>query len=148
MTTRRLLLSGAFLALAVHGLAAQQPAPPTASQPALPAAMPPGQGLPRVTLREALRLAAQNQPAMVQARQDIRVAGWGARQALGAFLPTLSSSVSGSQAGSERYNATTGQRVINPFPYSESYGLSSRLSSSGLMPRSFWILARNSRWKR
>ena len=128
MTTRRLLFSGAFLALAAHGLAAQQPVPPTASQPALPAAMPPGQGLPRVTLREALRLAAQNQPAMVQARQDIRVAGWGARQALGAFLPTLSSSVSGSQAGSERYNATTGQRVINPFPYSESYGLSSRLN--------------------
>jgi outer membrane protein len=120
MMTRRLLLSAALLALAAPGLAAQQPAQP--------AATPPGQGLPRVTLQEALRLAAQNQPAMVQARQDIRVAGWGARQALGAFLPTLSTSASGSQAGSERYNATTGQRVINPFPYSESYGLSSRLN--------------------
>lgn len=120
MTTSRLLLSAAFLALAVHSLAAQQPAQS--------AATPPAQDLPRVTLQEALRLAAQNQPAMVQARQDIRVAGWGMRQALGAFFPTLSTSASGSKAGAERYNAATGQRVLNQAPYSESYGLSARLN--------------------
>jgi outer membrane protein len=128
MTTRHLLLSAAFLALGASGLAAQQPVPPAVSQPAAAAAPSPAQNLPRVTLQEALRLAAQNQPAMVQARQDIRIAGWGARQALGAFLPTISSSASGSKAGAERYNTTTGQRVTNPYPYSESYGLSARLN--------------------
>src|SRR5512137_984341 len=105
--TRHSLLSAAFLALATTTVAAQD--------------------LPRLTLQEALRLAAQNKPSMVQARQDVRVAAWGERTALGAFLPTISSSVSGSRSGAERYNQATGQRVVIPFPYSEQYGLSARM---------------------
>lgn len=68
----------------------------------------------RVTLAEALELALQAQPAMVQARQDVRVAEAQERQAFGAFLPTLSSSASSNKAGSTRINATTGQ--VQNFP--------------------------------
>ena len=127
MTTSRLLLSAAFLALAAPGLAAQQPVQPAVSQPAQPVAAPPAQRLPRITLQEALRLALESQPAMVQARQGVRTAAMGERQALGAFLPTVRGTASGSQSGAERYNQATGQRVVNPFPYSESYGLSASM---------------------
>jgi len=125
MTTRRLLFSAAFLALAAPGLAAQQPAPPTASQPALPAAMPPGQGLPRVTLQEALRLAAQNAPAMVLARQNVRTAHAQERQALGAYLPSLI--VSGNEGYTPvRIDATTGgaSAAGSGTPYNQRYGYS------------------------
>jgi len=103
MTTRRLLCAGLLAGLSVSTLTAQEPR--------------------RVTLADALRLAAQNSPTMVQARQDVRVAYWGERTALAAFLPTLSATASGSKAGTERYNQATGQRVVNPFPFSEQYGL-------------------------
>jgi len=106
MTTRSLLLA-ALAALAATPSAAQAPR--------------------RIALADALRLAAENSPAMVQARQDLRVAGWGERTALAAFLPTVTSSASGSKAGSERYNQATGQRVVNPFPFSEQYGLNARM---------------------
>jgi len=135
MTNRSLLSAAAALALAASGLQAQQPAPAPAAPPARPPAQPapvtPYQDtthLPRVTLADALRLAVQNAPAMVQARQGVRTAGWSRRQALGAFLPTLSTSASGSQAPSQRYNAATGQYVTNPNPYSEQYGLSARIN--------------------
>jgi outer membrane protein len=128
MTRRSLFSAAAGLALAVPGLRAQQP--PPAPQPVPPAsAQAPAPGaqdatqVPQITLAEALRLAAQNAPAMVQARQAVRTAEWSRRTAMGAFLPSLSTSASGSKAGSERYNSATGQRVVNPFPYSESYGL-------------------------
>ena len=130
--TSRILASAAFFGLAASGLAAQQPAPPpaarSATSTAAPATYEPPAGMPRVTLQDALRLAAQASPAMVQARQNVRVAAWGQRQAKGAFLPSVSTNASGSQSGAERYNSATGQRVVNPFPYSESYGLSARLN--------------------
>jgi outer membrane protein len=144
MTTRHLLLSAAILALTARGVIAQQPAQPpalppagpapsqaarpAAAAPAVPAATTSNPDLPRVTLAEALRLAAQASPAMVQARQNVRTAQWGQRTALGAYLPSLSGSASGSKAGAERYNSATGQRVTNPYPYSESYGLSARVN--------------------
>jgi outer membrane protein len=126
--TSRILASAAFFGLAASGLAAQQPAPPRAARPtaasAAPAAYEPPAGMPRVTLQDALRLAAQASPAMVQARQNVRVAAWGQRQAMGAFLPTLSTSASGSRASAARYNPNTGQISSNNLtPYSESYGL-------------------------
>jgi outer membrane protein TolC len=65
----------------------------------------------RVTLAEALRLAAQTQPAMVQARQDLRVARAQERQALGAFLPTVNLSSSGTNASATRPDVTTGRPV-------------------------------------
>ena len=129
--TSRILVSAAFAGLAASGLAAQQPAPQPAARPAAPAAAPvayePPAGMPRVTLQDALRLAAQNSPAMVQARQNVRVASWGQRVAKGAYLPSLSGNASGSKAGAERYTAT-GQRITSAFPYSESYGLSARVN--------------------
>ena len=102
MTTRPLFAAAILAGLAASTLAAQER---------------------RITLQEALRLAAQNSPTMVQARQDVRVAAWGERTALAAFLPTVSATASGSKAGTERYNQATGQRVVNPFPFSEQYGL-------------------------
>lgn len=128
MTNRSLLSAFAFLALAVHGLGAQQPAQPAVSQPALVAAQQPGQDLPRVTLQDALRLAAQYAPAMVQARQNVRTAQWGKRTAQGAYLPSLSTSASGSRSPSQRYNSQTGQYVTVPAPYSESYGISAQIN--------------------
>lgn len=135
--TSRILVSAAVLGLAASALAAQQPAPQPQAPARAPAATPanapvaayqPPDGMPRVTLQDALRLAAQASPAMVQARQNVRVAEWGRRQAMGAYLPSLSTSASGSKAGAERYNSATGQRVTNPFPYSESYGLTARVN--------------------
>jgi outer membrane protein len=105
--TRRLLLSAAVLCFAASALAAQGPR--------------------RVTLDDALRLSAQNSPTMVQARQDIRVAQWGQRTALGAFLPSLSSSASGSTSGAQRIDATTGRPVTTGSLINESYGLSANL---------------------
>jgi outer membrane protein TolC len=124
MMTRRLPLAAAFLALAASGLAAQQPTQPAS----LPTVMPAAQNLPRVTLQEALRLSAQASPSMVQARQNVRTAQWGQRTALGAYLPSFSSSASGSRSPAQRYNSATGQYVTNPSPYSESFGLSARLN--------------------
>ncbi len=134
--TSRLVLSAALFGLAASGLAAQQPAPQPAAPPRAPATAPAAgpvayqipADMPRVTLQDALRLAAQASPAMVQARQNVRVAQWGQRVAKGAYLPSLNGSASGSQSGAERYNSATGQRITNPFPYSESYGLSARVN--------------------
>ena len=81
----------------------------------------------RITLGEALALAARNQPAMVQARQDVRVAEAQERQAFGAFLPSLSANVSSTRAGSERFNQQTGQIVSTGDPYSENYRFSGNL---------------------
>jgi outer membrane protein len=120
MTNRSLLFACAFVALAARGLGAQQPAQP--------AVTPPTQDVPRVTLQEALRLAAQNSPAMVQARQAVRTAQWGQRTALGAYLPSFSTNANGSRSPSQRYNSQTGQYVTVPAPYSESFGVSASLS--------------------
>lgn len=81
----------------------------------------------RITLDEALGLAARNQPTMVQARQDVRVAEAQQRQAFGAFLPSLSANVSSTRASTERFNSATGQIVSTGDPYSENYRLSGNL---------------------
>lgn len=107
MTTRRLLPTVALLGLAASSLAAQEPR--------------------RVTLDEALRLAAQNSPTMVTARQDVRVAQWGERTALGAFLPSFSTSSSSSKSGAQRIDATTGRPVDTGSLINESYALSANL---------------------
>lgn len=85
------------------------------------------QGPRRVALAEALQLAALNQPAMVQARQDVRVASAGERQAFGAFLPTVNANLNTSRSGAQRIDATTGRPVSTGIPYNDSYGLSASL---------------------
>jgi outer membrane protein TolC len=126
MTSRTLLSAAAGLALAASRLSAQQPAPPPA-QPAAPSAYQPPAGIPRVTLAEALRLGAERAVAMVQARQNVRVARAQERQTLGAFLPTISTSVNGSQSGAQRIDATTGKPVNTGSLINTSVGLSASL---------------------
>jgi len=135
MTSRTLLSAAASLALAASGLAAQQPAQQPPQQPAqqpaqAPAPQPPQPAtaqLPQITLAEALRLAAQNAPAMVQARQNLRVAHAQELQTFGAFLPSISSSVNGSQSGAQRIDATTGKPVNTGSLINSSVGLSASL---------------------
>ncbi|MBI4542995.1 MAG: TolC family protein [Gemmatimonadetes bacterium] len=80
-----------------------------------------------VTLDEALRLALRNQPAMVQARQDVRVASAQERQAFGAFLPSVSTNMTGSRSGATRIEATTGRPIAVPGAYNSTLGLSASL---------------------
>lgn len=124
MTSRTLLSAAACLLLAASGLAAQQPAQAPAPAPAV---QPATAQIPQVTLAEALRLAAQNAPAMVQARQNVRVARAQELQTFGAFLPTVNSNVSGSQSGAQRIDATTGKPVNTGSLINTSIGLSASL---------------------
>lgn len=57
-----------------------------------------------VTLDEAVDLSVRHQPAVVQARQNARVAGFGETQARAAFLPSLTSSLTTSKNGGSRAN--------------------------------------------
>ncbi|MDP3774422.1 MAG: TolC family protein [Gemmatimonadales bacterium] len=80
----------------------------------------------RVTLDEALRLASRSQPAMVQARQDVRVASAQERQSFGAFLPSLNANLSTSKSG-QRVDATSGQVTRAPLAFNDQYGISGSL---------------------
>ena len=103
--TRLPTLCAAVLCLAGTTLAAQEPR--------------------RVTLQDALRLAAENSPTMVQARQAVRTARAGERQALGAFLPSITTTASESWT-SQRIDATTQTRntAAQAKPYNQRYGFS------------------------
>ncbi|MBI1967737.1 MAG: TolC family protein [Gemmatimonadetes bacterium] len=96
---------------------------------ASPAALPDAQALAaqqmEVTLTEAVRRALDVQPAMVQAEGDRRTAGAGARSALGAYLPSLSTSASAARSNVGRIDPTTGQPV--PPEYTYTGGLSTSL---------------------
>ena len=78
-----------------------------------------------VTLVEAVRRALQVQPAMVQARGDARNAGAGGRSALGAFLPTVSTSASAARSNQDRFDPNSTARL--PPIYSYTGGLSASL---------------------
>jgi outer membrane protein len=79
-----------------------------------------------VSLDEAVRRALQVQPAMVQARGDQRTAAAGRRSALGAFLPSLSTSWSASRSNVSRIDPTTGRPV--PPEYTHTVGLSATMT--------------------
>lgn len=82
----------------------------------------------RVTLAEALELAARNAPVMVQAQQNIRIAEAQQRQTWGSFLPTLSTSMSATQSKvGQRFDPNTQRNVQVGNPYSESYSITSSL---------------------
>lgn len=69
---------------------------------------------PTVTLTEALRLAEQTQPSMVQAEGQVRTSGANVRSAKGAYLPSFSLSGSGNESYSgagSRVDPTTNQIV-------------------------------------
>jgi outer membrane protein len=81
----------------------------------------------RVRLEEALRLARENNPAMVQAQQNVRVAAVGELQALGAYLPSISGSGSASRSSNTRVNQAG---VPQSFPNTDnsSFGVSANLN--------------------
>jgi outer membrane protein len=88
-----------------------------------PAALP-AQQL-QVALGEAVRRALEVQPAVVQARGDVRTASAGERAAWGAFLPTLTTVSSAARGNVGRTDGTTGLPV--PAEYTYTIGLSASL---------------------
>lgn len=70
-----------------------------------------------VTLDEAVRRALQVQPAMVQAQGDVRNAAAGSRAAVGAFLPTVTTSASASHSNVGRIDFGTGQPIPPEYTY-------------------------------
>ena len=110
---RRSIMLAAGLSLVALAAEAQAPAPVQAAAPQIR----------QVTLQEALDLSLRTSPTMVQARQDVRVAEAQERQALGAFLPTVTSSASSNKSGTTRINATTGQVVTTPSYWNSQVGL-------------------------
>ena len=79
-----------------------------------PAATPLGAQQRSVTLEEALRMAEQAAPAVVQARGTVRSAGAGVRAAWGNFLPDINASTSygkSSSDGPSRTDPITGEII-------------------------------------
>lgn len=76
----------------------------------------------QVSMADALRLAAQNSPTMVRARQDIRVAAADERRRTAAFLPSLSTNLSTSTSGGSRVNQFGVPTAVASY-YSSSLGL-------------------------
>ncbi len=69
-----------------------------------------------VGLEEAITLALQAQPAIIQAQGNVDVAHASQREALGSWLPTLSASSNVAQNSPNRINNQTGQLAQTPSP--------------------------------
>ncbi len=80
-----------------------------------------------VTLDEAIDMAIQSQPAMVQARGQVSTASASRRQTLGSWLPTLSASSGYSTNSTTRFDQNT-QRTVVGSSKSYSAGLSANLT--------------------
>ena len=76
-----------------------------------------------VSLTEALELARRDQPAVVTARQNVRIADAAARQATAAFLPSVTTNASTSTTGGSRINQFGATTTVPSF-YSSSFGIS------------------------
>lgn len=72
-------------------------------------------GMRRVSLEEAVRLALERAPAAVAARSAVQSAGADVLEARGAWLPSLSAATSFNNSSNERFDQSTGRLV------SESY---------------------------
>ena len=95
MTHRRISLLAAFAVVAVLASAST----PAAAQ------------TPTVTLQDAIALAMEHSPSIIQARGNIRVAEATKRQSISDWLPTLSGSGSWSRGSSLRFNEATQTNV-------------------------------------
>lgn len=84
---------------------------------------PPPQAQLEVTLTEAIQRALQVQPAMVQARGDQRTAGASKLRSYGAFIPSVTPSISAS-----RGNAARVDQQGNPLPGGNVYTYTGNLS--------------------
>lgn len=90
-----------FLGIVLLGLVSA--APVAAQQPALPS-------VPQsLSLKDAVNLAIQNNPAYRQAANDVGPANWGVRNAYAAFLPSLSlgGGIGYTGAGSQNFLSTS-----------------------------------------
>lgn len=76
-----------------------------------------------ITLEEAVTLALRNNPTVIQARGDLRIAGASRREAVGDWLPNLSSNGGWSRNSSQRFDQAT-QRTVSGGATSYSAGLS------------------------
>ena len=78
-----------------------------------------------VTLDRAIELALGVQPAIVQARGELRNAGATKLQNTGRFLPSLSMNGRSSRSSADRFNQATGEIVSGPSStnYSGSFNL-------------------------
>src|SRR6266508_3934599 len=86
--------------------------------------------MPSVTLEEAIRLAEQVQPSVVQAWGQVQTTGAELRQAKGAYLPILALSGIGSESYSglrTRVDPTTNQIVSGAWTRSGGTTLSSSI---------------------
>lgn len=81
-----------------------------------------------VSLGEAVRRALEVQPAMVQARGDLRDAGAGVRASTGAFLPSLDLNGTGSRRGGTAFDPNRNQTVDLETTTAFSGNLTARLS--------------------
>ena len=81
-----------------------------------------------VTLDQAINLALQTQPAIIQAEGNLDVAHAGQRQALGNYLPTVSFNSGMSQNSPDRWNPQTQQYITGQKSVSYSTGLSASLT--------------------
>jgi outer membrane protein TolC len=75
-----------------------------------------------VTLSEALELARRDQPAVVLARQNVRIADASSRQANAAFLPSVTTNASTGTTGGSRINQFGSPTTVPSF-YSSSFGI-------------------------
>jgi outer membrane protein len=86
------------------------------------------QGEPRpIPLDEAVRLARQNAPAAVQARNQIRSSSATVRTRYGAFLPTLSFGGGASKQDGTRYVEALDSIIPNDAPWRANHSLSSNI---------------------
>ena len=108
------MLKVAVLTLAPLALAAQTPVVVNDS-------------LHEIGLQEAITLAQRNAPAAVQARGQLRTTSSAVRSAYGAFLPSLSASVSQTQQSGQRFDNLRNQVVQSTQPWNYSTGLSTSL---------------------
>ncbi len=80
-----------------------------------------------VTLQDAVALAVRVQPAMVQARGDLRTASASRREAIGNWMPTLSTNSTFARNSANRWDPNTQQVVSLGASNSYSAGLNASL---------------------
>lgn len=79
-----------------------------------------------ISLDDAVRLAQQNQPATVSARNALRTGASSIRQTMLGYLPSLSISTSATQRGGERFaEGIKLPATANPWSYSRGLGIGS-----------------------
>src|SRR5437773_1746246 len=80
-----------------------------------------------ISLQEAVALAQRNAPAAVQARGQLRTSASAVRSAYGAFLPSVSTSITQTKQGGQRFDPLRGPVTQTGMPWSYSTGISSSL---------------------